>query len=88
MLNWVAMVREKYLENEIFSRSGKIQGICGWPGKFRKTWKVREFENKWLWQTIFRKSREERMYILMRYLSPLPSSMGATLKGKGANSFL
>ena len=25
----VATVREKYLENEIFSRSGKSQGICG-----------------------------------------------------------
>ena len=28
-------MREKYLENEIFSRSGKSQGICGWPGEFR-----------------------------------------------------
>ena len=50
----VATVREKYVENEIFSRSGKSQGICGSPGKFRKDLenqeKVREFENKWLWQ--------------------------------------
>ena len=30
------MVREKYQENEIFSRSGKSQGIL---------WKVREIEN-------------------------------------------
>ena len=41
------MVREKYLENEIFSRSGKNQGIL-W--KFRKDLesqgKIREFENK------------------------------------------
>ena len=48
------------------SRSGKNiwkmklfpgQGI--WPGKFRKDLesqaKVREFENKWLWQAVFRK---------------------------------
>ena len=45
-----AMVREKYLENEIFSRSGKSQGICRRPWKFRKDFKsqgkVREFENK------------------------------------------
>ena len=27
---------KKYLENEIFSRSGKIREFCGWPGKFRK----------------------------------------------------
>ena len=56
----VATVREKYLENEIFSRSGKSQGILWiWPGKFRKDLesqgKVREFENKWLWLADFRK---------------------------------
>ena len=55
----VATVREKYLENEIFSRSGKSQGICGRLGKFRmdleSQGKVKEFENKWLWQADFRK---------------------------------
>ena len=30
------MIREKYLENNFFSRSGKIREFCGWPGKFRK----------------------------------------------------
>ena len=30
------MIRENYLENENFPRSGKSQGICGWSGKFRK----------------------------------------------------
>ena len=53
------MVREKYLENEIFSWSGKVRELSGWPGKFRKDLesqgKVREFENKWLWQAAFRK---------------------------------
>ena len=43
----VVMVREKCLENEIFSRSGKVGEFCGWPGKFRKDLesqgKVREF---------------------------------------------
>ena len=47
----VAKVREKYLENEFFSRSGKVREFCRWQGKFRKDLesqgKVREFENKW-----------------------------------------
>ena len=38
----VATVREKYLENEIFSRSGKSRGIFGWSGNLERTWKVRE----------------------------------------------
>ena len=25
-------------------------------GNLERTWKVREFENKWLWQAVFRKS--------------------------------
>ena len=71
----VAIVREKYLENDIFPSQGKFREICGWPGKFRKDLesqgKVREFENKWLWQAVFRKfnlccSKGERMYIFMR----------------------
>ena len=48
----VATVREKYLENETFSRSGNfVDGL----GNLERTWKVREFENKWLWQAVFRK---------------------------------
>ena len=45
----VAMVREK------------IREFYGWPAKFRKDLimksqgKVREFDNKWLWQGVFRK---------------------------------
>ena len=46
------MVREKYLENEIFSMSGNF--VDG-QGNLERTWKVREFENKWLWQAVFRK---------------------------------
>ena len=55
------MVREKYLENEMkfFPSQGKVREFCGWPGKFRQDLenqgKVREFENKWLWQAVFRK---------------------------------
>ena len=60
----VVTVRKKYLENEIFSRSGKSQGIFGWPGKFREDLenqeKVREFENKWLWQS------SKELYILFK----------------------
>ena len=33
---WDATIREKYLENEIFSRSGKSQG------NLERTWQVRE----------------------------------------------
>ena len=38
-----AMVREIYLDNEIFSRSGKSQGIL-WMAReiLERTWKVRE----------------------------------------------
>ena len=69
----VATVREKCLKNEIFSWSGKNQGICGWPVKFRKDLesqgKVKEFENIWLWQSsenLFILFKGERMYFFMR----------------------
>ena len=52
----VTTVREKYLDNEIFSRSGNF--VDG-QGNLERTWKVREksreFEIKWLWQAVFRK---------------------------------
>ena len=55
----VATVKKKCLENETFSRSGKIREFCGWSGKFRKALesqgKVREFENKRMWQADLRK---------------------------------
>ena len=67
----VASVREKYLENDFFpdqgkarekgnlERTWKVSGKLG-KGKIRKDLesqgKVREFENKWLWQADFRKS--------------------------------
>ena len=74
----------------------QVREFCGWSGKFRKglksQGKVREFENKCQWQTVFRKF----IYSVQEgkgCLKPSPSSMGATLKGKnllpwGANSFL
>ena len=37
------MVREKYLENDFFSRSGNFMDG---QGNLERTWKVREFENK------------------------------------------
>ena len=46
-------------KNDFFPGHGKVREFCGWPGKFRKNLesqgKVREFENKWLWQIVFRK---------------------------------
>ena len=67
-------------------------------GNLERTWKVREFENKWLWQVDFRKfiysfQEGKKGTFSGNSLSPSPSSMGATFKGKnllpwGANSFL
>ena len=62
----VAMVREKYLENKFFSRSGN--SVDG-QRNLEMTWKVRECENKWLWQGDFRKFilfKREKMCFLMR----------------------
>ena len=43
---------------KFFPGQGKVREFCGWSGKFRKDLerkgKVREFENKWLWQAVFR----------------------------------
>ena len=53
------MVREKYLENEFFSRSGKSQGILWMVREFKKgpgeSGKIWEFESKWLWKADFKK---------------------------------
>ena len=42
-----------------FPGQGKVREFNGWSGKLRKDLesqgKVREFENKWLWQADFRK---------------------------------
>ena len=44
---------------KFFPGQGKVREFCGRPEKFRKDLesqgKVREFENKWLWQVVFRK---------------------------------
>ena len=41
-----------------FPGQEKVREFCGWPGKFRKDLEsqgnVREFENEWLWQAVFR----------------------------------
>ena len=79
----VATVREKYLKNEFFSRSGKCQGKLWMAREFRKDLesqgKVGEFENKWLWQADSRK-----IIILFKRgkdsLSPSPPHWGLLLK--------
>ena len=47
-----------------FPGQGKVKEFCGWPGKFREDLesqgKVREFENKWLWQS------SKELYILFK----------------------
>ena len=51
-----ATVREKYLENEIFSRSGKSWNFVDGQGNLERTWKVREKSgNLKIWQVVFRK---------------------------------
>ena len=90
-MNRVATVREKYLENEFFLDQGKVREFSGWSRKFRKDLesqgKVREFENKWLWQADFRKvmysvQEGKRYTFSCASLSLSPSSLGATPKGK------
>ena len=55
----VAMVRENNWKTKFFPDQGKVREFCGWPGKFIKDLEshgqVREFENKLLWQAVFRK---------------------------------
>ena len=44
---------------KLFPGQGKIREFWGWSGKFRKALesrgKVRELENKWMWQADLRK---------------------------------
>ena len=55
----VATVREKYLDNEIFFQVREKSGILLMAREIRKDLqsqgKVWEFENKWLWQVVYRK---------------------------------
>ena len=43
---------------KIYPGQEKVRKICKWQGKFRKDLEsqqeVREFENKWPWQAVFR----------------------------------
>ena len=52
------MVRKNIWKRKFFPGQGKVREFCGWPGKFRKDFesqeKVREFENKWLWEAVFK----------------------------------
>ena len=46
---------------------------------FESQGKIREFENKWLWQADFRNlffSRGEKMYLLMRQSKPISPLTG------------
>ena len=67
----VATVKGKYLENEIFSSSGKVREFCGWPGKFRKVLQSQGIGKYMAVAGSLQKiylfcSRGERMYFLMR----------------------
>ena len=79
----------KFLENEIFSRSGKSQEILYNQGYLERTLKVRQKSGnlKWLCQADL-----ENLFILFKEgkrctfscdsLSQSTSSLGVTLKGK------
>ena len=46
------MVKEKYLFFQVREKSGNF--VDG-QGNLDRAWKVREFENYWLWQAVSRK---------------------------------
>ena len=90
-INRVATVRENIWKMKFFPGQGKVMEFYGWSGKFRKNLerqgKAEEFENKWLWQAVFRKFidpvPEDKGCTFSRdSLSPSPSALDATLKGK------
>ena len=39
---------------KFFPGQGKSGNFVEGQGNLERTWKVREFENKWLWQAVFR----------------------------------
>ena len=49
------MVRENIWRMKFFPVQGKVREFRGFQGNLERTWKVREFENKWIWQVVFRK---------------------------------
>ena len=57
---------------KFFPGQGKVGEFCGWSGKFSKDLesqgKVREFENKWLWQEIngYGRQTSENLFILFK----------------------
>ena len=74
---------------KFFPGQGKVREFFGWPGKFRNDLesqgKVREFENKWLWQAknlfiLFKRGKDVQYHEIS--LSPSPPALGSTLKGK------
>ena len=94
-------MREKYLEMiflQVREKSGNfVDRLGNLERDLESQGKLREFENKWLWQPVFRKFiysvQEGKGCTFSRdSLSPSPSALGATHKGKnllpwGANSF-
>ena len=74
----VATVGEKYLESEIFSRSGKSRNFMDGQGNLERTWKVREKSgnlkiNGYFSENLFF-SVQEWKGCSLRLLNPSPSS--------------
>ena len=76
----VAMVGEKYLENEFFPDQGKVREFVDGQGNLERTWKVREFESMVMASSLQKIylfwSRVQRMYILMRSSKPISLHIG------------
>ena len=87
----VAMIRGKYLDNEnFFPVREKSRNFLDGQGNLERTWKVREKSlnlkincyGRQSSENVFICSRGERVYFLRDSLSPSPFSLGATLKRK------
>ena len=59
------MVSEKYLENDIFSRSGKSRNFVDGQGNLERTWKVREKSGN-LKKNGYGRQSSENLFILFK----------------------
>ena len=50
---------------KFFPDQGKVREFCGWPGKFRKTWKVREKSGN-LKINAYGRQSSENLFILFK----------------------
>ena len=83
---------------KFFPGQGKVKEFYGWSGKFRKDLeslgKVRECENKWLWQEDFRKfilfkrGKDGEQILYFKSNPQIWSDTVSTIKLKNENDFI